>query len=1029
MQSLSQLCVPRSSVFDVQRRDTTLDLTDLVSDSIDPAEFFSENYITGGMKVLLEQSFRRLEGASDQGVFKLKQAMGGGKTHNLLTLGLLARHPEYRENVLRGIYEADPTLGAVKVVAFSGRESDAPLGIWGAIADQLGKRDHFRDCYTPLLQAPGQNAWVNLLAGETVLILLDELPPYFQNARSRPIASSDLAQVTATALSNLLVALGKEPCARVCLVISDLAASYQAGSDQLGSVLADFEKETNRSAMTLEPVRINSDELYHILRTRLFETLPGEEEIAEVAQAYARAFRDARQMGITNESPEQFAGRIQSSYPFHPAIRDLYARFRENPGFQQTRGLIRLMRIVATRLWSSGVAGKRYLISAHDLDFNDRDTLSEITQINSTLENAIAHDIASGGGAVAEIMDSNLGGTDAQDACRLLLVASLANVQNPVVGLAIPELIAALCAPGRDVSRLRGEILEKLSTAAWYLHSTNDGKLYFRDVQNLNAKLESLVRTYLPEQAVKELRSRLEQIFKPVNGWCYQKVLALPAIDEIDLEQDRVSLVVTEPLVGGGLRPELRQFYEQAAWKNRIGFITGARNTYEQLVDAGKRLRAIAHITDELRRDRVPESDPQMKQASELADRIRVQFHSAVRETFTILWYPTESGLMQADLRMRFEENRYNGEQQVVEVLREKSKYLEDVSGDVFRRKCEQRLFTTQVLTWSEVKRRAGMNPKWQWHRTDALDHLKADCIQRDIWREDGGFVDKGPFPQPKTNVLVQEQSRDDTTGEVMLRVTPVHGEVIYWDVGGMATTASARLEGAIVRTRDLKLSFLSVDPQGVHEAGAPYTWTGRITLKHRIFQRGAEKMCELQAAPPVATIRYTTNGANPRVAGAAYEGSAFIIPQGAPFVLAYAHHNGLESEVERFEVVWEPGEDTVRLDLRRPALWRRRQAFDNTRNSYEFLERMKRLEVKALGPLIRIGGEGAGREWLELSMFEAKQVDPALIEEALQVLRRLQTTGQVQFEVDALWFPTGQSLADWAEEVRATLRQDDIRQ
>jgi predicted AAA+ superfamily ATPase len=137
--------------------------------------------------------------------------MGGGKTHNLLTLGLLAKHPAYREAVMGRIYRADPTLDAVRVIAFSGRESDAPLGIWGAIAEQLGKQDHFKDCYAPL-QAPGQKAWENLLAGETVLILLDELPPYFQSASAKAIGNSDLAQVTATALSNLLVAIGKDAC-------------------------------------------------------------------------------------------------------------------------------------------------------------------------------------------------------------------------------------------------------------------------------------------------------------------------------------------------------------------------------------------------------------------------------------------------------------------------------------------------------------------------------------------------------------------------------------------------------------------------------------------------------------------------------------------------------------------------------------------------------------------------------------------------------------------------------------------------
>ncbi len=101
MQSLKQLCEPRPSVFDSQRRDTVLDITDLINDKIDPASFFEENYITEGMKTLLEHGFRRLEGKSNQGVFKLKQAMGGGKTHNLLTLGLLlARHPEYCQKVM-----------------------------------------------------------------------------------------------------------------------------------------------------------------------------------------------------------------------------------------------------------------------------------------------------------------------------------------------------------------------------------------------------------------------------------------------------------------------------------------------------------------------------------------------------------------------------------------------------------------------------------------------------------------------------------------------------------------------------------------------------------------------------------------------------------------------------------------------------------------------------------------------------------------------------------------------------------------
>ena len=102
MKTVKQACVPRASTFDPTRRDTVLDLTDLIDNRIDPSEFFAENHITEGMKTLLTEGFRRLEGKSTQGVFKLTQAMGGGKTHNLLALGLLAKHPDYRAQVMGG---------------------------------------------------------------------------------------------------------------------------------------------------------------------------------------------------------------------------------------------------------------------------------------------------------------------------------------------------------------------------------------------------------------------------------------------------------------------------------------------------------------------------------------------------------------------------------------------------------------------------------------------------------------------------------------------------------------------------------------------------------------------------------------------------------------------------------------------------------------------------------------------------------------------------------------------------------------
>ena len=292
MKSLKELCTPRDSVFDIARRDTVLNLNHLTADKIEAKDFFEENFVTEGMRTLLTESFRRLQRKSEQAVFKLTQAMGGGKTHNLVTLGMLAKHPEFRGEVLKGLPGAKK-LPPVRVVAFSGRETDVPNGIWGEVARQLEKESSFKDYYSPL-KAPGRTAWINLLKGEPTLILLDELPPYLDNAKSVSVGNSDLAKVTATALTNLFEAVVEPELGNVCIVLTDLVGTYAEASAQISVLLHQLQSEAQRHSMNLTPVQINTDEFYHILRKRLFKTLPKEAQVDEVAQAYSKAVQRFR---------------------------------------------------------------------------------------------------------------------------------------------------------------------------------------------------------------------------------------------------------------------------------------------------------------------------------------------------------------------------------------------------------------------------------------------------------------------------------------------------------------------------------------------------------------------------------------------------------------------------------------------------------------------------------------------------------------------------------------------------------------
>lgn len=206
--SINNLCNPRTSVHAADRRATVLNLDTLLKGQVNGAEFFDENYFTHGMLTLVERAFRHLGGSgAGSSVFLLSQAMGGGKTHSMIALGLLARDPSLRTKVLSGDQNPAPNLGVCRVAGFNGRSTDAAGGIWGAIAEQLGKADQFSRYVSPLLSAPGPEAWKQLLGGEPLVLFLDELPPYLEYAVAVPVGNADLGVVTTAALANLFVAV------------------------------------------------------------------------------------------------------------------------------------------------------------------------------------------------------------------------------------------------------------------------------------------------------------------------------------------------------------------------------------------------------------------------------------------------------------------------------------------------------------------------------------------------------------------------------------------------------------------------------------------------------------------------------------------------------------------------------------------------------------------------------------------------------------------------------------------------------
>ncbi|CDF59194.1 DUF499 domain-containing protein [Thermobrachium celere] len=1032
MKTLFELCRPRESVFDETKRDDVLDLTDLIENRINPEQFFEENYITQGMSILFDTAFKRFHRQGQTGIIKLTQSMGGGKTHNMIALGLLAKYPRIREKILGEKYR-NSHLGEIKVVAFTGRESDAPFGIWGSIAEQLGKKEYFKDYYSPL-QAPGQTAWVNLLKGEPLLILLDELPPYLENAKSKVIGDTNLAVITTTALANLFNAIAKEELSNVCLVVSDLKASYESGSELLQSSFKELEGEINRFALNIEPVQQASDEVYHILRKRLFKELPSMEEINEVANAYKSAVNEARQMGYTSISADQVYIGIKDSYPFHPVIKDLYARFKENPGFQQTRGLIRLMRIIINQLYrgEEPLAAKKYLVNVYDFDLNDHEMFTAITQIKPSLSNAISHDIASNGKAVAEIYDRSLNETSMQEISKIILVASLADVPHALLGLSEHEIIGYLCEPNKDITRIK-RALQELAMRAWYLNTDRDGRIFFQNIKNIIAEMNSLIDSYDNESAKKELRTFLEEKFKPSLADCYQKLYVFPALDEVQLEQDKISLIIVEPYeLSNDLNPEVQKFYEYQRFKNRVMFLTGQRRTMENLYTKAKEHKAINAIIKRMKEERIKDSDPQFQKAQDKLDKIKLELLQTARETFQCLYYPSKYGLLKVDFIMQFVGNEYNGEKQIKEVLIQRQKFTTDLDDDKLRQKCEARLFTQKEMRWQDIKERAAINPEWQWHEPSALDNLLENMLRKDIWRQNGGYVDKGPFPKEKTNVLIQQIRYDEETGEAVLRLTPQYGNKIYYEIDGPATSASNLVENPNeFKTKELKLSFVCIDSNGEHETGDPVYWTNKITIKGRVYDKNGKKVLELKANPNVK-IKYTTDGSNPKENGGIYEGEVEI-PDNTTIILAVAEEKGIYSEQIQIKV--EKGQVNAReIDKSRKLTLVKRLKFQDTKSTYEELNMLKKhnVSVSDVNIILFRNDISSSGGWIDLSMGNDIVCKPDAIETVLDNIRNtLVQSGSVNisFEYSKAIFETGQNFLDYIADKKKTLTEFEERE
>ena len=1027
MKTVRDACQLQPNALSIRLSDQIEHLDELIGAEADGRAFFERTHLTQGMLDLVSEGIARLAGASSQTVFHLKQAMGGGKTHLLVGFGLLAKHPSLRKSYCAGVSHSD-AFDSAAIAAFNGRNNPDHF-FWGEIAQQLGKGDAFRDFWTAGPKAPDEKDWIELLEGERpILILLDEMPPYFHYLDTQKVGNGTVADIATRAFANLLTAAGKKR--NVCVVVSDLAAAYDAGGALINRALNDARAELGRQERSITPVDLAANEIYDILRKHLFAGLPTDAEVSDIASAYGSKLTEAAKAKTAHRGAEAIADEIAATYPFHPRLKNLVALFKENEQFKQTRGLLELVSRLLKSVWERGDHDV-FLIGPQHFDLSIPEVRDKLTEISS-MRDVIARDLWDAQhSAHAQVIDLKSGKDTAAQVGALLLTASLSTAVNAVKGLTREEMVECLVSPLREASEFRAAF-EELEKVAWYLHHTPEERTYFDRQENLTKLLQSLAND-APENQIDDLvRHRLKAMFKPTRKTCYEEVLPLPRLADVAdrLPRGRVLAIVSPD---SKIPPEeVQRFFEGLSQKNNLCVLTGDKTTMASVDKATRQLYAAQKANDRIPDGHLQRPELEVKQAAYEQD-----FNATVLGLFDKVLFPIQrpgrdTQLAPKPLDMtRDATTQFDGEEQIEKTLvSHPIKLYLDVEKDfdAIRDKAEDLLWPENQdrTRWSDAADRYAEQPAMIWLAPKALDMLKTTACNRGLWEDlGGGYITKKPEKKRTSAQIVAEPELGDE-GRVRLRVNPQNagpGALIHYAEDSNVSQSSPVLKDNPFSTTALRVAFLVRDPSGQFETGDSVQWKNHLALRSNLKEDAGKRHVELFVAPR-GKIRYTLDGSEPRD-GEPYAGP-IAIGDGEVLLRAFATAEDLEAKQDfRFQPAGKKG---IQIDPAKSAhlVSRSGHKLDSRQSTFEGLKQAEDKTVHFESLTINVG-QG---DQVAAVMIGEVRVDAAFLSRLLKdVCEKFPPDAPITMTFKKAHFESGHDLEQFCQKVGLEITQASIQQ
>ncbi|MXV86625.1 MAG: DUF499 domain-containing protein [Acidimicrobiales bacterium] len=335
-----------------------------------PSYYGAITHPTGDLVELMARVAVRLgveDSTQTSAVWRLHQAMGGGKSHGLIGLWHLAAHPAElaltdlgrevfataREIAGHGSVRAD--LGNPVCVVLDCDNTTASVEDFGP-AQLLGERflwrlfdkdGHRYDQFKEHITSKKHLAEALRSTGRPVLVLVDEIMDYIRLAAAN---DADGALREMAFLRALLDAVNDVPnCVVVVVMIAsdqDDIALNEAGVQCQTELEKLLERNGRPTAVT------GGGDFAEIIRRRLFERLPSRAETDRVADHFAEHMRGPWATKVFDKlggpAGTAFHDAVARCYPFHPSLITLAENeWAQHAGFQRVRSTIRLFAATA----------------------------------------------------------------------------------------------------------------------------------------------------------------------------------------------------------------------------------------------------------------------------------------------------------------------------------------------------------------------------------------------------------------------------------------------------------------------------------------------------------------------------------------------------------------------------------------------------------------------------------------------------------------------------------------------------------